>query len=257
MVNDIEDEMDPGARRVVALARTARTPNDADKRRVRQALALGIGAATAGVSAGTALASAAKGGVLIGLRGIIAALVVATAGTGTYFFARSRASAPVAPSVVASPVAPLAPTIVPVVPEAAPAVAASPDPLLAELTLLREAQQALRDGQARRALELAERHAALYPRSQLALERGALRVFALCALGHKAEARALATDLLAAAPRSPLRTSLEESCAMSCARAPARAAARAPPRSPPGCSRARRGRRPLERRRRVTRRRSR
>ncbi|HEX4403318.1 MAG TPA: hypothetical protein VH560_00715 [Polyangia bacterium] len=211
MVNDIDDEMDPGARRVVALARTARTPSDADKRRVRQALALGIGAATAGVSAGTALASASKVGVLVGLRGIIAALVVATAGTGTYFFARSRAASISPPAVVATTPA-AAPVILPVTPP--PAVVASPDPLLAELSLLRQAQQALRDGQARRALDLAERHASLYPRSQLALERGALRVFAFCALGRKADARALANELLAAAPRSPLRTSLEESCAM-------------------------------------------
>ncbi|HSZ83724.1 MAG TPA: hypothetical protein VLA14_15670 [Polyangia bacterium] len=214
MVNDSDEQMDPGARRVVALARSARTPSDADKRRVRQALALGVGAATAGVSAGTALASATKVGVLVGLRGIIAALVVATAGTGTYFFARSRV---VAPRVVA-PAAPVAaPVVVPLVPlpvAPAAAVVPSPDPLLAELSLLRQAQQALRDGQARRALELAERHASLYPRSQLAFERGALRVFAFCALGRKADARALANDLLAAAPRSPLRTSLEESCAM-------------------------------------------
>ncbi|HTA21471.1 MAG TPA: hypothetical protein VK989_19400 [Polyangia bacterium] len=213
MVNDIDDEMDPGARRVVELARSAHTPSDADKRRVRQALALGIGAATAGVSAGTALASASKVGVLVGLRGLVAALVVATAGTGTYFFARSRASSTSSPPpavVATTPVA--APVIVPVTP--APAVVPAPDPLLAELSLLREAQQALRDGQARRALELAERHASLYPHSQLALERGALRVFAFCALGRKVDARALANELLAAAPRSPLRTSLEESCAM-------------------------------------------
>jgi hypothetical protein len=207
VVNDIDDEMDPGARRVVELARSARTPSDADKRRVRQALALGIGAATAGASAGTALASASKVGVLVGLRGLVAALVVATAGTGTYFFARSRAVAPV---VATTPVA--APTIVPVTP--APAAVPAPDPLLAELSLLRQAQQALREGQARRALELAERHASLYPHSQLALERGALRVFAFCALGRKADARALANELLAAAPRSPVRASLEESCAM-------------------------------------------
>jgi len=210
-MNDIEDEMNPSARHVVELARAARTPSDADKRRVRRALAFGIGTAAAGVSAGTALASASNAGVLVGLRGIIAALVVASLGTGTYVLVRARSStAPSQQTIVATPPVP-APVIVPV----APALAApAPDPLLAELTLLRQAQQALRDGQARRALELAERHAALYPRSQLGLERGALRVFAFCALGHKAEARALAIDLLAAAPRSPLRTSLEESCAM-------------------------------------------
>jgi hypothetical protein len=200
------DDLNPSARHVVDLARAARTPGDADKRRVRQALALGIGAAVAGASSGTAIASAAKAGALVGLRGVIAALLVVSTGVGGFVWVRGHQ----APSAPAPAVAPAAAPVAPVV---TPLPAATPDPLLAELTLLRQAQQALRDGSARRALELAERHAALYPRSQLALERGALRVFAFCALGRKADARALATELLAAAPRSPLRTSLEESCA--------------------------------------------
>jgi hypothetical protein len=199
------DDLNPSARHVVDLARAARTPGDADKRRVRQALALGIGAAVAGASSGTAAASAVKAGALIGLRGVIAALLVVSTGVGTLVWFRGH-QAPPAPAPVVTP-APVAPPVVQPIP------APEPDPLLAELTLLRQAQQALRDGSARRALELAERHAALYPRSQLALERGALRVFAYCALGRKADARALAGELLAAAPRSPLRTSLEESCA--------------------------------------------
>jgi hypothetical protein len=197
------DDLNPGARRVVDLARAARTPGEADKRRVRQALALGIGAAVAGGSAGTAIASATKVGVLVGLRGVLAALVVVSTGVGTYVWVHGhRAAAPVV-APAPPPVAAAGPVVTPL----------PPDPLLAELTLLRQAQQALRDGSARRALELADRHAALYPSSQLALERGALRVFAYCALGRKGDARALATELLAAAPRSPLRTSLEESCA--------------------------------------------
>jgi hypothetical protein len=202
-----DDEMSAGARRVVDLARAARTPGDADKRRVRQAIALGVGATIAGASSGTAIASATKAGALAGVRVILAALAVVSAGTGTYLWQRGRHAPPEPPTIIVP--APVAqPVGVPIAPPAA-----TPDPLLAELTLLREAQQALRDGAARRALELAERHATLYPRSQLGLERGALRVFALCTLGRKAEARALATELLAAAPRSPLRTSLEESCA--------------------------------------------
>ena len=200
---DIED-LNPSARHVVDLARAARTPGDADKRRVRQALAFGVGAAVAGASSGTAIASAAKAGALVGLRGIFAALLVVSTGVGTLVWVRGRETPPPSPAIV-TPAAPVAPLVTP--------LPTAPDPLLAELTLLRQAQQALRDGSARRALELAERHAALYPRSQLALERGALRVFALCALGRKTDARALATELLAAAPRSPLRTSLEESCA--------------------------------------------
>jgi hypothetical protein len=206
---DNDNDMNPNARRVVELARMARTPGDADKRRVRQALALGLGAAVAGASSGTAVASAVKTGALVSLRGILAAVLVASAGVGTYVWVKRPAPEPVVSA--AKPVAPVAPVIVPVAP-AAPAVEA-PDPLLAELTLLRQAQKALRDGAPRRALELADQHAKLFPGSQMGLERGALRVFAFCALGRKADAHALATELLAAAPRSPLRTSLEESCA--------------------------------------------
>jgi len=201
------ENMSAGARRVIEGARLARTPDDADKRRVRQALALGLGAVVAGASSGTAVASAAKvgAGALVGLRAIVAAVAVLSAGTGTYLWVRGHERAPVVASVVAPPVTVRPPVVEPIV--------TPPDPLLAEVTLLREAQQALHGGAPRRALELAERHAALYPYSQMTLERGALRVFALCALGRKAEARSLATELLSAAPRSPLRTSLEESCA--------------------------------------------
>jgi hypothetical protein len=203
------DDMNPSARRVIDLARAARTPGDADKRRIRRALALGLGAVVAGASSGTAVASAVKAGALVSLRGILAALFVVSAGAGTALWVRGRAPVP-APVATRTVVASPSPT--PTVVTPAPATL-TPDPLLAELTLLRQAQRALRDGAARRALELAERHATLYPRSQLGLERGALRVFAFCALGRKADARALAAELLAAAPRSPLRTSLEESCA--------------------------------------------
>jgi hypothetical protein len=198
------ENMSAGARRVIEGARLARTPDDADKRRVRQALALGLGAVVAGASSGTAVASATKAGALVGMRAILAAVAVLSAGTGTYLWVRGHERAPVV-APAAAPATTRSPVVEPIV--------TPPDPLLAELTLLREAQQALHGGAPRRALELAERHAALYPHSQLKLERGALRVFALCALGRKAEARSLATELLTAAPRSPLRTSLEESCA--------------------------------------------
>jgi hypothetical protein len=204
------DDMNPSAKRMIDLARAARTPDDADKWRVRRALALGIGAAVAGASSGTALASAVKAVTIVSLRGILAAALLVSAGTGTYFWMRGHA--PGFHGTFAAPARTLAmpaiaPTVIPSLP------AQTPDPLLAELTLLRRAQQALKAGAPRRALELAERHALLYPDSQLALERGALRTFAFCALGRKTEARALASQLLAAAPLSPLRASLENSCA--------------------------------------------
>jgi hypothetical protein len=199
------DELNSAERRVIELSRAARTPGEADKRRVRAALALSLGA-VAGGATGAAVAStatAAKGAAtVIGTRVIAAVLLAASAGTGAYVWLRR----PPAPVPVQAPAAP-APVVEPI---AAPAE----DPLLAEVSLLQRAQRALRGGQPREAMELAARHETLYPTSQMAPERDALRVFALCALGKKGEARTLARALLAQAPTSPLRASLEESCAL-------------------------------------------
>jgi hypothetical protein len=141
-------------------------------------------------------------------RALLATVLLASAGAGTYYWASaSHGSGDRGPGCEHWR---RRPRSEPLPPAAAPAPAAAIRPL-AELTL-RQAQRALRDGDARRALDLAARHAALYPRSQMAVERGALRVFAFCTLGRKAEARALARELLAEAPNSPLRKSLEESC---------------------------------------------
>jgi hypothetical protein len=203
------DELNSAERRVIELSRAARTPGEADKRRVRAALALSLGA-VAGGATGAAVAStatAAKGAAtVIGTRVIAAVLLAASAGTGAYVWLR-RPPAPVPVQAPAAPAATPAPVVEPI---AAPAE----DPLLAEVSLLQRAQRALRGGQPLHAMELAARHETLYPTSQMALERDALRVFALCALGKKGEARTLARALLAQAPTSPLRASLEESCAL-------------------------------------------
>jgi pimeloyl-ACP methyl ester carboxylesterase len=206
------DELSPAERRVIELSRAARTPGEADKRRVRAALALSLGAvagsATGAAVAASTSATAAKGAAtLVGTRVIAAVLLAASAGTGAFVWLKNRpAPAPVVETALAPAAAP-APVVEPI---AAPAE----DPLLAEVSLLQRAQRALRAGQPKEAMELASRHATLYPTSQMALERDALRVFSLCALGRKAEARTLARALLAQAPTSPLRASLEESCAL-------------------------------------------
>lgn len=206
------DELSPAERRVIELSRAARTPGEADKRRVRAALALSLGAvagsATGAAVAASTSATAAKGAAtLVGTRVIAAVLLAASAGTGAFVWLKNKpAPAPVVETAPAPAAAP-APVVEPI---AAPAE----DPLLAEVSLLQRAQRALRAGQPKEAMELASRHATLYPTSQMALERDALRVFSLCALGRKAEARTLARALLAQAPTSPLRASLEESCAL-------------------------------------------
>lgn len=198
------DELSAAERRVIELSRSARTPGEADKRRVRAALAVSLG--VAGVASGVGVAKGAA--TLVGGRLLATIVLVAAVGTGTYVWLRPTTR----PTTVTAPAH--APVPAPVVEPLQPAAPLAADPLLAELSLLQRAQRAMRAGQPREALELAARHATLYPGSQMALERDALRVFSLCALGRKGEARTLANGLLAQAPRSPLRTSLEQSCAM-------------------------------------------
>jgi hypothetical protein len=234
--------MNPEARRIIQLARQARTPTVADKRRVRAAVALGVAAAAVAVPASAAAGASAKAagaagafGVFTGLRGIVSVVAIASTsvGAGAYFWEHAHAARPSeGPAPVSlAPLPPVAPQPVPV---SAPAVVTpapvataehpseargrarvSPlDPLAAELTLLQSAKQAWREGRPQAALELAQKHAQLYPRSQLASERDALKVFALCGLGRTSDARDLGASLLAREPASPFRASIEQSCAM-------------------------------------------
>src|SRR5204862_7125172 len=145
-------EMNGEARRGVELARRARTPGDADTARVRAAVPAALGgAAVVGAASSTAVASAAKGaGIWVGARALLATVLLASAGAGTYFWARApHGPATGAPAPAATTPAPT--TIIEPLPPAA-ATAPAADPLLVELTLLRQAQRALRDGDARRAL---------------------------------------------------------------------------------------------------------
>jgi len=229
------DQMNPEARRVVQLTRQARTPSAEDKRRVRAAIGVGVAAATVATSTATAASvkAASALGVLTGLRGVVTviALVSASAGAGVYWHARASRAHPTATAAVSAP--PQIPRVAPdptagaEPPSSAPqlgeprsgdarprAAAAPQDPLSAELTLLHTARKAWQEGKPQLALDLAQKHARLYPHSQLASERDALRVFALCGLDRTSEASELAAALLARAPGSPLRASLEQSCAM-------------------------------------------
>jgi hypothetical protein len=170
-------------------------------------------------------------GVFTGLRGIVSVVVIASTsvGAGAYFWTHAAARRTADVSIVSSPppveIAPPPITISestntpPVSPERPAETPARPrmapqDPLAAELTLLHAAKQAWQDGKPQTALDLAQRHAQLYPHSQLASERDALKVFALCGLGRTSDARDLASSLLTRAPGSPFRASLEQSCAM-------------------------------------------
>jgi hypothetical protein len=203
--------MTPEAWRLLEVVRQAESPSELELRRVRRAIAVGAGAALAATSAKAGSAAAASKGaavtavkgaaLLTTLKGMAAIALLTTVGAGTLWLSSHRSTKPVTSAPELRPAA------------VAPADATPPSTLLAELTLLQRAQRALAGGAPGTALSLAGEHATRYPRSQLSRERDAVRVFAYCALGRTADARALAAEILKGAPRSPLRASLEQSCA--------------------------------------------
>lgn len=108
--------------------------------------------------------------------------------------------------------------------EPAPAAKVTPKPkrprtkkpadatLHAEMALLRPAQQALKSGNHRRALQLLDDHARSFPGSALAEERTLARIEALCGLGRGVEARKAAASFGRRFPGSPYRAKAERAC---------------------------------------------
>ncbi|WP_438039847.1 hypothetical protein [Sorangium sp. So ce128] len=90
---------------------------------------------------------------------------------------------------------------------------ARPSTLAAEMALLREAQDAVRDGDPSAALDRLDDLGARFPEGQLREERMAARVLALCAAGRAPEARAEAERLLGEAPGSVHAGRVRASCA--------------------------------------------
>jgi hypothetical protein len=88
----------------------------------------------------------------------------------------------------------------------------APDTLGGEVSVLRDARVALERGDARKALNLLDRHAALHPRGALVEEQLAARALSLCALGRAAEARSVSARLERLAPRSPHLPRIRASC---------------------------------------------
>jgi hypothetical protein len=82
-----------------------------------------------------------------------------------------------------------------------------------EARLLRDADRALRSGDAEAALALLEQHERAHPGGTLVEERAAERVFALCAGGRLTEARSAAARFLEQYPRSPLAERVRATCA--------------------------------------------
>jgi hypothetical protein len=97
-------------------------------------------------------------------------------------------------------------------PSNAPTPSALSDSLAEEVELIQRAQQALRDDDARAALQLTEQHASRFPHGVLSAERVVLRVQALCSTGRVSEARGEADAFLAVSATSPQAARIRASC---------------------------------------------
>jgi len=145
----------------------------------------------------------------------LAAAAAAALGTGYFLYERARVHHPepvpdAAPSASVLPAPPAAAASAIPVTSASAAESAGTSPSASaaaaiakpsELSLLREAQKAVRSDPGK-ALALANRHARLYPGGLLAQEREVVAIQALASLGRAAEARARATRFQAAYPGS-------------------------------------------------------
>lgn len=114
------------------------------------------------------------------------------------------------PNAIATPMAAITETPTP--PQVT-AVPTGPTTVDAEAALLRNADAALKSGDAPGALALVDQHAKQFPNGILAEERDAERIVVLCALGRTDEARAAGAAFLRARPRSPLASRVRASCA--------------------------------------------
>lgn len=83
----------------------------------------------------------------------------------------------------------------------------------AELALLRQAQEALRDGDSAETLHLLGELDATFPAGVLSAERDALRVVALCAAERTAEAKVFGERFRKQHPGSPYAARVDASCA--------------------------------------------
>lgn len=218
--------------------------DDAAKRRVTGRLVAtlgGIAGTVALASAASATAKVATGAAATASRAAIGkTLLVAAlafgAGVGShavYTEYRSGAASTFAPSAAPVATAPREPKPAPsAVDNAVPTVAVESLPeapksaplpsapngtelRLRERALLEAAQSALARGHVDEAIASAKKHAAEFPKSELAEEREAIVARALAKGGRCTEARAAVSRFVAAHPSSLQRASLERLCAES------------------------------------------
>ena len=227
------EPLDPELQSLVAAERGEVEPSAVDRERVARSLAPRVGAGFAvalGLVSAPAASAAAAGvgaGLLVKLGAGLAVVGTVAALTVPNWSAKSQT-----PTTTPSPVVSAAPVVPTPSPETAPAPAPAPEearapmptkeepssrpaplpPLAEEARLLKQAQQALRDGKASAALAALNEHQRRFPRGQLSLERSAARIQALCGLGQKAQAEREAKAFLQRHSGSGLAAQVRASC---------------------------------------------
>ncbi len=236
--------LSPEAKALFKEARASFEPSDERKRRVHAA-ALGAAAGSTLLASPTAAASKLFAGAGITLGKSLLLIGVALSLAGGAWLALSGPEAvrgPMGPALRHAPVAVPAPLSEPSAvlneqasPRAAesaplarraepPAKSASAsnasgapvsgsDTLAEQVSVMRQARQALQAGAPARALALLEGYGARYPGSVLREEELALRALSLCGLGRVAEASRVTERLETLSPRSPQLERVKRSCA--------------------------------------------
>ncbi len=232
-----DDRPDPAE--VLARARRAWSPGEADAKRVRQAIGAAMAAAP---PAGGGVAPAERVASGWTSRLFVACAIAAASGGAGYWAGRRaglRAAPPPAP--VVSPASPRATTLEPRSPPPAPATERPPlampslvptrhdlhserhgsenrtgaqrDSLAIEVAALRNAERALRDGNPGLALAFLQALDRQVPNGQLAEERDAAGTLARCARGDHPFGVSLAAEFTEHHPGSVYRTRVEQACA--------------------------------------------
>ncbi len=244
------DELNSNARALLDAANNFDEPSERDRERVRAAVFLRVGsvavagtatlaaakASSAAASAGPLFASTLTSATLFGGAAVkVGAVLVmgALASVGAYvaFHPQPKPGAVVA-AVKAAPMVASAPavTLAPAPPAAVvdandlPVEEAKASPTRAharsvdlegEMKLLRQADGALRRGDAQAALVALNKHAASYPSGVLSQEREGVRAIALCSAGSTAQGQAAARRFLSLAAKSPLSSRIRSACSVS------------------------------------------
>jgi hypothetical protein len=151
----------------------------------------------------------------IGSKWLLAALTFAALGGGAaawHATVRAPNTQPaVAPVSVRHSPSASAPTL-PVPATPVPAQPAAASSLLEETRLIAEAQRALNAGAPGKALALIEQHSRRFAEGDLAQERDAARVLALCALGRSGDAQRARQAFARSWPDSPLAARVRAVC---------------------------------------------